>query len=216
MSEVLSLRWLDRLPEWAKPVVWGVLFSLPPVALIIWFAQGGQAANVFLCSSLTMAGAGIGIMLHAYLRKRLRDRAAAAAATRSRFRALLANELKTRPLAHVDFSELVAASDIARPAADDVAAELFGKLADRCAADGIVTEKEQRNLKVFSKALNMDPGRAERIESEAKTARYQAAVSDALADGTVTDEEAHLLNKLRWQLGVEDSAWTAGDLVSKV
>ena len=50
-------------PEWAKPVVWGILFALPPVALIFRFAHGGAGANVFVSSAFTAAGAGIGILL---------------------------------------------------------------------------------------------------------------------------------------------------------
>ena len=34
-----------------------------------------------------------------------------------------------------------------------------------------------------------------------------------LADGHVTDEEANLLNRLRHEFGVTDSAWVSGDLV---
>ena len=92
---------------------------------------------------------------------------------------------------------------------------MFRKVADRFAQDGVITEKERTKLNVLAKALAMDAARADRIESDAKAARYHQAVSDALADGTVTEEEAYLLNKLRWQLGVEDSAWTAGNLAPR-
>jgi hypothetical protein len=203
---------VDRLSDWAKIAISGLLFALPPVALITRFQRPSPAANAFLTAAFTAAGAGIGVLTYAQLRHRREKAIAAQSATKSRFRALLANELKNRPLESVNFSELLAVSDIDRRAADEVADELFRKLADHFARNGIITEKEQSKLEAVAKALNMYSGRAHRIESDAKTARYHQAVSDALADGNVTEEEASLLNRLRWQLGVEDAAWKAGDL----
>jgi len=184
---LVSFHWVDRLPEWATLAMCAMLFGLPPVSVIVWFARGGPAANAFLCSSFTLAGAGIGFLLYRHLWRSNQDKAAA---TKSRFRDLLANELKSRPLAEVNFSELLAASGISRRAANDVADDMFRKVADRFAQDGVITEKERNKLKVLAKTLAMDAARADRIESEAKAARYHQAVSDALADGTVTDEEA--------------------------
>jgi tellurite resistance protein len=114
----------------------------------------------------------------------------------------------------LDFSTLVSTSGISRRAADLVADDMFRKVADRFAQDGVITEKERGRLGHLSNALEMSSARADRIESESKSDRYRRAVSEAIADGTVTHEEAYLLNKLRSQLGVEDSAWTAGNLVS--
>ena len=75
--------------------------------------------------------------------------------------------------------------------------DLFRKVADLYARDGVITDKERSKLEVLARALEIDPARADRIEAEAKAARYQQAVSEALADGTVTEEEARLLNRLR-------------------
>ena len=133
--------------------------------------------------------------------------------TKSRFRALLGNQLKTRELAQVDFKELLTTSGISRGDADQIADDMFRRVAERFAQDGVITEKESAKLKTLAKAMDMDDARSQRIESEAKAERYHQAVSDVLADGTVTEEEARLLNKLRWQLGVQDSAWTAGTIV---
>ncbi len=215
LDALVRFKWLDWLPDWATLAMWGILFALPPVSIIVWFARGGPAANAFLCSSFTLAGTGIGILVYSHLRRSSQDKAAAAAAAKSRFRAILGNELKSRRLEEVSFSELRAASGISRRAANEVADNMFRKVADRYAQDGVITEKERTKLKALAKALAMDAARADRIESEAKAARYHQAVSDALADGTVTEEEAHLLNKLRWQLGVEDSAWNAGNLAPR-
>ncbi len=215
LSEFLSFRWLDCLPGWVTLAVWGLVFALPPVALIIRFARGGTAANVFLCSAFTLAAAGVGILLQAHLRHRREDTAANEEAAKSRFRALLGNELKSRPLEQVNFRELIAGSGVSRLDADHVADEMFRRVAERFAQDGVITEKESAKLKTLAKALEMEPSRSDRIESEAKAARYHQAISEALADGTVTQAEAHLLNKLRWQLGVEDSTWTPGDIVTR-
>jgi Protein of unknown function (DUF4236) len=214
LGKVVSFQWLDGLPEWFTLAVWGILIALPPVALIIWFAQGGTAASIFLSLAFTAAGAGTGTLLYRYLGRAQQRRAEEEAAMKSRFRALLANELKSRPLGELDFSKLVLTSGISRRAADLVADDMFRKVADRFAQDGVITEKERGKLGHLSKALEMSSARADRIESEAKSDRYRQAVSEAIADGTVTHEEAYLLNKLRSQLGVEDSAWTAGNLVS--
>jgi hypothetical protein len=67
---------------------------------------------------------------------------------------------------------------------------------------------------VLARALEVSPDRAQRLEAEAKSHRYQQAVSDALADGTVTEEEARMLNRLQAQLGIREAAWTAGVHVS--
>ncbi len=210
LGTVFSFRWMEHLPDWAKPAIWGVLFALPPVALIIRFARPGTAANAFLCAAFTTAGAGIGVLLYTHLRRNRENRTNEDAATKSRFRALLANELKTRSLEDVKFSALVAASDISRRGADVVADAMFRNIADRFAHDGIITSEEHGKLNTLAKALDMNCERAERIEAEAKAARYHQAVSEALADGTVTDEEAYLLNRLQSQLGITDLAWSAG------
>ncbi len=213
LAKILSFRWLENLPEWARLVIWGVLFALPPVALIVRYAQPGMAANAFVCSAFTIAGAGLGVLLHSQLRRNRHARVADATAAKSRFRALLGNALKSQALENVNFRELMVGSGISRHEANDVADGMFRRIADRFAQDAVITEKEHTKLQTLAKALDMDPERADRIESEAKAARYHQAVAEALADGTVTDEEAGLLNKLRWQLGAEDSAWTAGNIV---
>jgi hypothetical protein len=53
---------------------------------------------------------------------------------------------------------------------------------------------------------------ARRVESQAKSAHFRLAVSDAPAEGSVTEEEVHPLNRLRRQLGVVDAAWTTGNI----
>jgi hypothetical protein len=215
LVDLLSFRWLSSLPEWAVLAVWGILFALPPIALIIWFARGGAASNVFLCAAFTVAGAGAGRLLHEHLRRARARRAEEEAATRSRFRALLASELKSRRLEEVRFSELVAGGGIARRDADLVADEMFRRVADRFALDGVITEQERSKLQVLARALEIAPDRAARIEGSAKADRYRQAVSDALVDGTVTEEEAHMLNRLQAQLGIRESAWSPGDLVPR-
>ena len=67
----------------------------------------------------------------------------------------------------------------------------------------------------LARALEVDAARLKRLEEEAKTERYRQAVSDALADGTVSDEEARMLNELRTRFGIEGPKWTPGDLVPR-
>ena len=92
---------------------------------------------------------------------------------------------------------------------------MFRKVADRFAQDGVITHKERSKLQALARALEIDPARADRIEADAKAARYQQSVSDALADGTVTEEEARLLNRLQVQLDIKESAWTPGNFVPR-
>ena len=185
LGGLLSFRWVERLPEWAKPIIWGVVFALPPVSVITWFEQGGAAATGFLCVAFAIAGVGIGILLHTRIRRKREDKVTNEASAKSRFRALLGNELKSRPLAEVNFRELSAATGIVRSEADRVADDMFRKVADRFAEDAVITEKEHDKLKKLAKALDMDPARANQIESEAKAARGLGAIAVSNADGSL-------------------------------
>lgn len=69
-------------------------------------------------------------------------------------------------------------------------------------AGAILLEPERSKLESLARALDIDQGRAKRLEEEAKTKCYRKAMSDALADGTVTAEEANMLNELKRRLGV--------------
>jgi hypothetical protein len=115
----------------------------------------------------------------------------------------------------VKFSDLVAESDIAREDADRIADELCGNVIGKFLADAILTDRKRAKLDALARAVEIDSSRAKRLEEEAKSERYRKAVSDALADGTVTVAEANMLNELKSRLGVEDSTWTSGDLVHR-
>ena len=73
-ADLLAFRWLTALPEWATLAVWGILFALPPVALIVWFARGGTPAGIFLCAAFTLTGGGTGRLLYEHLRRRAKRR----------------------------------------------------------------------------------------------------------------------------------------------
>lgn len=183
------------------------------VALLAWFSTKSIAAGSFLCASFVLAGGGSGRLFYEFLRQSRDGRREKASASRSRFRAVLANELRIQPLGVVKFSELVSESEVAREDADRIADELFGKVIGKFLADAILTDRERAKLEAL--ALEINPARAKRLEAEAKSERYRKAVSDALADGTVTAAEAHMLNELKARLGIEDSTWTPGDLAHR-
>jgi hypothetical protein len=105
--------------------------------------------------------------VYEHLRRRREARADEAAARQSRFRALLGDELKVRPLKEVNFTELLTAGGISRMQADAVADDMFRKVADRFAQDGIITGNERSKLQALAGALEIDPARADRIEAEA-------------------------------------------------
>jgi hypothetical protein len=212
---VLSFRWLSGLPDWGTPIVCGLVLSLPLVAILAMSAGSrGLGPALFLGGSLVVAGALAVNLTRELLRGRRARRAKEAANRGSRFRALLMNELRSRPSDRFDFAALVADGGLPREEADRVADELFRRIADRIVADGVITAAERAKLDVLAKVLEMDAARATLIEEEAKSAIYQRAVAGALADGTVTEEEARMLNDLRDNLGVQDSPWIAGDVVS--
>jgi tellurite resistance protein len=82
-------------------------------------------------------------------------------------------------------------------------------------ADGILSDRERAKLGALARALEVDAARLKRLEEEAKTERYRQAVSDALSDGTVSAEEARMLNELRTRFGIGGPKWTPGDLVPR-
>ena len=211
---LVTFRWLDQLPGWAAPIAWGLLMALPPVALIVWLSARGPATAFFVFTSFTLAGGWVGRLLFRFIQRGRAARLERASASRSRFRAVLANELRVHPLEAVKFSELVTESDIARKDADQIADELLLRVIVKFLADGILSDQERTKLAALASALEVDDARRERLEEEAKTVRYGQAVSDALADGTVTSEEARMLNELQSRFGIGGSRWTPGDLGS--
>ena len=216
VRDLISLRWVDSVPEWIALAFWGILFALPFVATIVRFAKGGYAANLFFHASLVAAATGTGSLVYRSLGRAHQRRIKTAKLCALRFVSLLTNELKSCPLDELDFSALVHVGGVSRSAADEVADDMFRKVVDRFADDGVITEKECAKLNLLATALELSSERSERIESVANAARYRLAVSEVLADGVVTDEEAKLLNRLRLQLGVTDDEWTPGNLVENV
>jgi hypothetical protein len=157
-----------------------------------------------------MAAGGIGRLIYEALQRRATARLEKDSAARSRFRAVLTNELKTQALDQVRFSDLVASSGVARRDADAIADQLFRKVIDRFLAEDVLPSRVRSNLDTLARALATDQERSNRLEAEAKSERYRRAVTDVLADGTVTAEEARMLNDLQARLGVVDTRWAPG------
>ncbi len=169
IGDVLAFRWFDALPGWASPIAWGLLLSLPVVSLLAWFSTKSIAAGCFLCASFILAGGGTGRLVYEFLRQSREARLEKASASRSRFRAVLANELRTQPLDVVKFSELVSESAVVREDADRIADELFGKVIGKFLVDGILTNQERAKLDALARALEIDSARAKRLEEDAKS-----------------------------------------------
>lgn len=201
---VLSCRWLTDLPDWSAPAVWGVVAALTPVGIIVRYAQGGVLADLFLGAAVVMTVLASGRLLHHVLRRRNAERAQQSALAQARFRALLALEIKRKPLEDLRFSELLEASNAPRRDADFVADEILSQLAERFVRDGVITPEERSILGKLTQALEIDPTRAERILTRAKTAGSHKAVSKVLAEGITTDDETRMLERLRSQLGVAE------------
>jgi hypothetical protein len=105
----------------------------------------------------------------------------------------------------VKFSELVTATDIARKDADQIADELLVRVIVKFLADGLLSGQERTKLGALASALEVGDFRLKRLEEVAKTERYRQAVSHAVADGTVTAEEARMLNELQARFGIGGS-----------
>jgi hypothetical protein len=213
LGNLLACCWFDTLPSWASPIAWGLLLSLPPVALLVWFSAKSTASACFLCLSFTLAGGGAGRLFYEALHRSASARLEKASASRSRFRAVLTNELRTKPPDQVNFSDLVATSGVGRHDADAIADQLFRKVIDKFLAHDMISDREWTKLGALARALDIDQARSRRLEEEAKSERYHKAVSNVLADGRVTAEEARMLNDLQARLGVVGTKWAPGDPV---
>ena len=113
------------------------------------------------------------------------------------------------------FPELASESDVAREDADRIADELFGKVIGKFLADAILTDRERAKLDALLMLSRLTQLVLSGLRQRPSPERYRKAVSDALADGTVTAVEAHMLNELKARLGIEDSTWTPGDLAHR-
>jgi hypothetical protein len=192
-----------------------LILSLPLVALLVrLMGTGGWSAYLFLFSAIVFTGCGAHALAVEHLKHRRVRRAEESTTRRSRFNALLLNELRTRPTKRFDFTALVQDAGLPGVEADQVADEVYRKMADRIVMDGVITIKERSKLDRLARVLEMDASRAARIEQEAKSGVYRKAVAEALSDGTVTEEEACMLNALRVNLGLDEPSWIAGDIVS--
>lgn len=200
----VNYRWLSTLPEWAAPIVWGLVFATPAVALIFLLVQGLNRSTGIL---LGIALSGSGALITTLVRdgRRLAAGRAVTESLRSSFRAALISELRSKPAVEMDYEALVRASGLTRPQADDVADELYRLTADRFVSDGVVTAKERRKLGALAMALVIGAERKARLEAEASTERYRRAVDEALADGVITPEESRSLEALRANLGIRGS-----------
>ncbi|MBI1831863.1 MAG: hypothetical protein HYR84_10475 [Planctomycetes bacterium] len=123
--------------------------------------------------------------------------------------------LRSQPADLVNFEALVADSGLTWSEADSVANDLYRLMADRIAADGVITPKERQKLRLLAKALRMAPDRASNIEAEANSARYRQAENEALADGVVTPEESRMLDDIRANLGIHETGRPGSELVPR-
>jgi hypothetical protein len=203
-TAVVTYRWLAALPEWAVPIVWGLIFALPAVGALLLVVRGiNGATGVFMAVALLMTGCGIPVLVGAK-RRMAEERAAEEQKRRARFRAMLVSELRSRPPAQLDFPALALEAGVAVTEAESVAYELYRLFTDRVVADGVITPKEQHKLQLLAKVLRIEPEVAADLKSEAASARYRQAVSDVLADGVITAEESRMLDELRTSLGVHE------------
>jgi hypothetical protein len=162
----IEYRWLAALPEWAVPIVWGLVFALPAVALMIVAARGlSVESGVFMGVALLVSACGIPVLVRDR-KQHLRERRAAEEKQRkSRFRAALTSILRSQLASSLDFEALAAANGLSGAEAESVADELYRLMAERVVADGVISPKEKQKLQRLAKALRLTPGRAIRLEA---------------------------------------------------
>ncbi len=193
----LSFRWLTGLPEWSAPAVWGVLAALAPAALIVRFARGSLAGDLALGAALAVTAACVARLAIDHTRRVRERKALASAAAQARFRAAVALEIKRGPLDDLRLADLLAASNASRSDAHTVGEEILADLAARFLRDGVITPQEQAILDTLTRALEIDPGRAQSVLSRARAARDQAAVAPPPGGRATTDDEARMLERLK-------------------
>ena len=169
----LEYRWLGLLPDWAVPIVWGLVFALPAVALINLFARGINPINgVFLGITLFVSGCGIPVLIRD--QRRLMDMRKSAEETEriSNFRAVLISEIRARAphFAGFDFDALVVENGLTPKQAGTIAEELYRRMADRVVNDGVITPKEKHMLRVLAETLRVSPDRVSEFLVDAKFA----------------------------------------------
>ncbi len=225
LEKAVSLRWLDRFPEWFQPIVWGLVASGALGFPFAWWA-GPRHPAFAVAMVLFAAGswwAFFGLLFDAFAAwpeateegdaeedpPHRADPVEARGPARDpgdveRFASVLAEALRTRPASHFRLDRIAAEHGVGDGVCIRAAERLYRRFAGVIVADGVITEDERRRIDRLSSLLGVLPVRASAIESEAKAERYRAAVADVLADGVVTDDEAEMLRGLRDTLGVPE------------
>lgn len=213
---ILSLPWMDRLPEWAQPIAWPLVLMSPLVGVAVRWRHGGSLpGDLALCLVFMMTIAVFVRLIRASMavrRSRREQEDAERKADRKRFQAALVRELRIRPTREFDFAALVAREAVARFDADCAAAEVYRRFSDKAVEDGVITAAERRGMDQVARMLEIGPDRVAVIEASAKSGRYREAVTDVLADGVVTEDEARSLEALRASLEVSESDRLEGEI----
>jgi hypothetical protein len=200
---VATPAWLPDAPEWVAPALCGLILALPIVAFLVrWNVGSRPEANAFaILAALVFAVGASYLCWNSIVRlrakwKRMRvDRL-------SGFRAVLLAELRAKPIDQVDFGELVHASGTDPKDAFDVGKEVYRMLVDRSLADGEISGTERRRLNRLASCLSIDDASLAELESQAASACYERAKTNALADGVLTIAEEQALTELRASLGL--------------
>ena len=214
-ASFLKYEWLDVLPDWAVPMVWGVVFALPATAIIFLIARGQTLGTwAFAGASLLTSGCGVPVLMRARHRyaavREAEDRAERVAA----FRDLLRAALRAKPIKDIEIETLMEEVGVSTTEAGAVADELYRKMADWVCEDGVITRHERKQLDLMAFALKLPPDRCAHLEAEAATQRYKRAVKDVIADWVVTPEESKMLDEMRANLGVEGPHLAPGELMA--
>jgi hypothetical protein len=90
--------------------------------------------------------------------------------------------------------------------------KLYSGMVEQMVSDGVITPKERTQLDGVARALQIDKVSVDLIETEAKAARFRAAMHQATADGALTAGELADLDSLRSNLGMrrEDASEIIG------
>lgn len=91
-----------------------------------------------------------------------------------------------------------------------------------CLEDGEISDKEKRLLDKLRKSLGISEQRAAEIENQLRNGglsseeqEYLTELKDCMEDGTITDKERRLLNKIRVSLGISESRATELEAIAR-
>jgi hypothetical protein len=121
--------------------------------------------------------------------------------TARQFRRVLINELR-RSFSSFDLNRIQAEARVDDAVTKTATRSVFRLQCIQCVDDGVLTDKEQSQLRKLGDSLQLSKSDQQKILTAAAELAYEEEVEWAMQDGEVSEEEAEDLNDLRKNLGL--------------